>query len=156
MTRLRATAHPGKLQTSTKAQSHVTGRAQRCVRDRSIASLLWRVRHGQKPCRTRTVNNSRADGAYYGRTCRRVKTNDYCAMKKSRVISRCPWCNASKGVRLSKGGGSVTKRFLCIPVQSTSECKTRGEEQWHCPPRGEADAQTRKPCHATMRSRAPS
>jgi hypothetical protein len=37
-------------------------------------------------------------------------------------------------------GGSVTKRFLCIPVQSTYECKTRGEERWHCPPRGEADA----------------
>ncbi len=43
--------------------------------------------------------------------------------------------------------GSVTKRLLCLPVQSTYECKTRGEEQWHCPPRGEADAQTRMPCH---------
>ena len=53
-------------------------------------------------------------------------------------------------------GGSITKKLLCIPVQSTSECKTRGEEQWPCPPRGEADAQTRKPCHAKMRSRAPS
>src|SRR5262249_29367857 len=42
--------------------------------------------------------------------------------------------------------GSVTKRLLCIPVQSPSACKTRGEEQWHCPPRGEADAHTRKPC----------
>jgi hypothetical protein len=52
--------------------------------------------------------------------------------------------------------GSVTKRFLCIPVQSPYECKTRGEEQWHCPPRGEADAQTRKPCHAKLSSRAPS
>ena len=30
------------------------------------------------------------------------------------------------------------------------------EEQWHCPPRGEADAHTRHPCHATMSSRAPS
>jgi len=30
--------------------------------------------------------------------------------------------------------GSVTKRLLCIPVQSTYECKTRGEERWHCPP----------------------
>ena len=52
--------------------------------------------------------------------------------------------------------GSVTKRFLCIPIQSTYECKTRGEEQWHCPPRGEADAQTRHPFHAEMSSRAPS
>jgi hypothetical protein len=52
--------------------------------------------------------------------------------------------------------GSVTKRFLCIPVQSTYECKTRGEEKGRCPPRGEADAHTRKPCHATMSSRAPS
>jgi len=31
--------------------------------------------------------------------------------------------------------GSVTKRFLCIPVQSTYECKTRGKERWHCGPR---------------------
>jgi hypothetical protein len=52
--------------------------------------------------------------------------------------------------------GSVTKRFLGIPIQSTYECKTRGEGKWHCPPRGKADAQTRKPCHATMGSRAPS
>jgi hypothetical protein len=52
--------------------------------------------------------------------------------------------------------GSVTKRFLGLPVQSTYECKTRGEEKWHYPPRGEADAQTRKLCHAKMRSRAPS
>src|SRR5882672_109860 len=52
--------------------------------------------------------------------------------------------------------GSVTKRVLCIPVQSTYECKIRGEEQWHYPPRGEADAQTRKPCHVKMSSRSPS
>jgi hypothetical protein len=52
--------------------------------------------------------------------------------------------------------GSVTKRLLCLPVQSIYECQTRGEEQGHCPPRGEADAQTRKLCHAKMRSRAPS
>jgi hypothetical protein len=32
--------------------------------------------------------------------------------------------------------GSVTKRLLCISVESTYECKTRGEEPWHCPPRG--------------------
>ena len=38
--------------------------------------------------------------------------------------------------------GSVTKRLLCIPVQRPEECKTQGEERWHCPPRGEADAQT--------------
>ena len=43
-----------------------------------------------------------------------------------------------------------------MPVQSTYECKTRGEEQWHGPPRGEADAHTRNPFHAKMRSRAPS
>src|SRR5262249_25425141 len=73
MTRSRAAAHPGTLQASIKAQSHVTGRTQRGVRDRSIASLLWRVRHDQKPCRPRTIDNSRADGAYYGRTCHRVK-----------------------------------------------------------------------------------
>jgi len=36
--------------------------------------------------------------------------------------------------------GSVTKRLLCLPGQSPNECKTRGEEGWHCPPRGEADA----------------
>src|SRR5216683_2442799 len=35
---------------------------------------------------------------------------------------------------------SVTKRLLCIPVQSTYECKTRREERGLCPPRGEADA----------------
>jgi len=52
--------------------------------------------------------------------------------------------------------GSVTKRLLYISVQSIYECKTRGEEQWHCPPRGEADAQTRHPFHAEMSSRAPS
>jgi len=52
--------------------------------------------------------------------------------------------------------GSVTKRFLCIPIQSTYECKTRGEEQWHGPPRGEADAHIRNPFQAKMRSRAPS
>src|SRR5215468_10255463 len=50
--------------------------------------------------------------------------------------------------------GSVTKRLLCISVESTYECKTRGEEKWHCPPRGEADAQTRHPFHAKMISRA--
>src|SRR5215510_9192741 len=50
--------------------------------------------------------------------------------------------------------GSVTKRVLCIPLQSTYECKTRGEEQWPCPPRGEADAQPRHPFHAKMNSRA--
>src|SRR5206468_3086488 len=52
--------------------------------------------------------------------------------------------------------GSVTKRLLCIPVQSTYRYKTRGEEQWHGPPRGETDAQTRKTCHAKMNSHAPS
>ena len=52
--------------------------------------------------------------------------------------------------------GSGTKRLLCIPVQSTYQYKTRGEEQWHCPPRGEADAHTRKPCYAEMGLRAPS
>jgi hypothetical protein len=36
--------------------------------------------------------------------------------------------------------GSVSQRLLCIPVQSTSEGKTRGEERRHCPPRGAADA----------------
>src|SRR6266571_1290342 len=75
MTRSRAEAHPGRLQTSIKAQSHVTGRMQRRVRDLSIAFLLWRVPHGPKPCHTKTVDNSRADGAYYGRTYRRVKLN---------------------------------------------------------------------------------
>src|SRR4030095_985554 len=52
--------------------------------------------------------------------------------------------------------GSATKRLLCISVESTDECKTRGEEKWHCPPRGEADVQTRHPFHAKMSSRAPS
>ena len=52
--------------------------------------------------------------------------------------------------------GSVTKRLLCISVESPYECKTRREEQWHCPPRGEADTYTRHPCHAKMSSRAPS
>src|SRR4029450_11592021 len=52
-------------------------------------------------------------------------------------------------------GGSVTKRLLCIALQSTYKCKTRGEEQWHCPPRGEADPHTRNPFHATSSSRAP-
>src|SRR5215472_17486502 len=40
----------------------------------------------------------------------------------------------------SSNGGSVTKRLLCIPVQSTHECKTRREERGPCPPRGEANA----------------
>ena len=35
--------------------------------------------------------------------------------------------------------GSVTQRLLGIPVQSTSECKTRREAREHCPPSGEAD-----------------
>jgi hypothetical protein len=55
-----------------------------------------------------------------------------------------------------RGDGSVTKRVLCIAVESTYECKTRGEEPWHCPPRGEADTYTRHPFHAKMSSRAPS
>jgi 6-phosphofructokinase 1 len=40
---------------------------------------------------------------------------------------------------ISSVDGSVTKRLLCIPVRSTYQCKTRGKERWHCPPRGEAD-----------------
>ena len=36
--------------------------------------------------------------------------------------------------------GSVSKRLLCLPVQSPQECTTRREERWHCPPRGEAAA----------------
>ena len=69
----------------------------------------------------------------------------------SHALRKCP---VKKG--LQSCGGSVTKRFLGIPVQSTYECKTRGEGKWHCPPRGKADAHTRKPCHAPMSSRAPS
>ena len=45
-----------------------------------------------------------------------------------------PWAHHN-----SYASGSVTKRLLCIPIQSTYECKTRGEERWHCPPKGEAD-----------------
>src|SRR5215470_9113638 len=56
----------------------------------------------------------------------------------------------------ASSNGSVTARLMCIPIQSTYEYKTRGEEQRHCPPRGKADAQTRHPCHAKMSSRAPS
>src|SRR5215831_2836914 len=52
--------------------------------------------------------------------------------------------------------GSVTKRLLCISGESTDECKTRGEEQWHCPSRGEAAAHTHHPFHAKMNARAPS
>src|SRR5262252_4992227 len=45
--------------------------------------------------------------------------------------------------------GSGTQRLLGIPVQRTYACKTRGEEQWHCPPRGEADVDNADsmPCH---------
>src|SRR5713101_3118636 len=75
MTRSRATAHPGTLQTSTKVQSHVTGRAQRRVRDLSIASLLWRVPHGPEAMPHKDSRQLTGYGAYYGRTCRRVKTN---------------------------------------------------------------------------------
>ena len=34
---------------------------------------------------------------------------------------------------------TTTKRLLCIPVQGTYQCKTRGEERSHCPPSDEAD-----------------
>jgi hypothetical protein len=51
--------------------------------------------------------------------------------------------------------GSVPQWVRCIAVQSTAAWQTRGAEPWHGPPRGEADAHTRTPCHATMRARAP-
>jgi hypothetical protein len=70
----------------------------------------------------------------------------------TRFADRTPSLPAS----LSAWIGSGTQRLLCLPVQSTSERQTRGEEQWHGPPRGEADAHTRNPFHAKMRSRAPS
>src|SRR5215467_5602709 len=48
--------------------------------------------------------------------------------------SRFPWALAR-----AMPAGSVTKRLLGIPVQSTSQCKTRKEEREHCPPSGAAD-----------------
>src|SRR5712691_1990567 len=48
------------------------------------------------------------------------------------------------------------KKVFVHPCLDTYECKTRGEEQWQWPPRGEVDAQTRHSCHAKMGSRAPS
>src|SRR5262249_5900644 len=33
-----------------------------------------------------------------------------------------------------EAAGSVTKRLLCLPVQSTSECKRRGEKRGHWGP----------------------
>jgi hypothetical protein len=80
-----------------------------------------------------------------------------------RIRSSCIWVlqkyPCATGVSLNRRhayrSGSVTQRFLCIPVQSTTECTTRGKEPWHCPPKGEAEAHTRKPCHAKMSSRAP-
>jgi hypothetical protein len=72
---------------------------------------------------------------------------------KPRRVRRCygSSCRRSSKPRLrswtaENGHRSVTKRLLCSPLQSTYECKTRREEQWHCPPRGEADAQTCTPC----------
>jgi len=40
------------------------------------------------------------------------------------------------GYKLHIPSELLVERFS---VQSTYECKTRGEEQWHSPPRGEAD-----------------
>jgi hypothetical protein len=31
---------------------------------------------------------------------------------------------------------ALTQRLLCLPVESTSEDKTRGEEPWHWGPHG--------------------
>jgi hypothetical protein len=47
--------------------------------------------------------------------------------------------------------GSVTKRLLCIRVQSTYEYKTRGKKRWHCGPCGAiARCGQRKAWHAVM------
>jgi hypothetical protein len=45
------------------------------------------------------------------------------------------WAAFADAWRARYRPGSVTKRLLCLPVQSTSECKTRGEERWHGEPR---------------------
>jgi hypothetical protein len=50
------------------------------------------------------------------------------------VTRSADWAAGSDGV-LSACIGRITPRLLCLPVQSTSECKTRGEERWHCGPR---------------------
>src|SRR5262245_32933573 len=50
------------------------------------------------------------------------------------------WAAAALQQAIGIAVGSVTKRLLCNPIQSTYACKTRGEERGHCPPRGEADA----------------
>src|SRR5262249_23406735 len=66
------------------------------------------------------------------------------------AVARPPSLPASMSACL----GSVTQRWLCLPVQSTSARQTRGE-QWHCPPRGEGEAPPRPPCHAKRSARAP-
>src|SRR5262249_15973826 len=46
------------------------------------------------------------------------------------------YCSISSILRgWAEREGSVTQRVLCLPIRSTSECKTRGEERWHCGPR---------------------
>jgi hypothetical protein len=48
--------------------------------------------------------------------------------------------------------GSVTKRFLCIFVQSAHECKTCGEERRYCLPEVKPMRTTRNQFHGKMRS----
>jgi hypothetical protein len=110
---------------------------------------------------TNIVNRKRAFNIYNRSYHGRLSGNPVGGMW--RIRSSCIWVlqkyPCATGVSLNRRhayrSGSVTQRFLCIPVQSTTECTTRGKEPWHCPPKGEAEAHTRKPCHAKMSSRAP-
>ena len=52
--------------------------------------------------------------------------------------------------------GSVTKRLLCIPVQSTYKCTTRGEERGTGLQEVKPIRTSRNHFHSTMRSHAPS
>src|SRR5215471_11073600 len=150
--------HPGSAELSLRPDSR-GGRSADPARGRAPAPAgrAWPCRGGagagpttRRRCRPHCASTR-------PRQCRAVRTAQSAPARRDVGRSLCAeWRPAVLSSRCYTCTGSVTKRLLCIPVLSTYECKTRGEEKWHCPPRGEADAQTRKPCHAQMSSRAPS
>ena len=79
-------------------------------------------------------------------------------IRRTVVFQMCtlPW---KRGIHLRRDTlcpGSVTKRLLCIHVQSTYECKTRGEERGTVLHEVKPMHTTRNQFHSKMRSHAPS
>jgi hypothetical protein len=56
-------------------------------------------------------------------------------------------------MRVPSVHGSVTKRWLCTPVERIYEYKTRGEEQWHWGPHGAIARGGRDRCAMLWRGR---